>query len=396
MRATEILQEKLRPSLEFLHAKREGALWRVVDALLSGQLLWLTELGRSMPGNTSTKHRVKAVDRFLGSPKMQMATPQVYAAVAGFLLLSIDRPIVLVDWTGGESGHHILSAKVAFSGRALSILSRSYPDKKKANPDAEREFLDDLKKIIPAHCRPVLVTDAGFLFKWIDSVRACGWDYVARARLKKMIVRFNSRTMRLQELYKLANQKPRSLGTLALGKANPREHRVVLSAKPILKGRKNLGRKGRPRNGGIARVSRAAAREPLLLLTSLVEAPAAIVETYRMRMQIEETFRDLKSYRYGWSTRLIRSRCSRRIDMLLLVGAIAALAMHVIGLTVRGTPLAHGLQTNTERKRTVFSTFFLGRLALKARLEGQLLACSLRAALEHLVSSLPSLERMTA
>jgi len=396
MRAVEILQEKLESVLGFMHAKRRAALWRIIDGLLRGQELWLTELGRSLPGACSIKHRVKAVDRFLGSPVMQASIPAVYAALASFLLRSIKQPIVLVDWTGGESGHHVLSAKLAFSGRALSVLSRSYPEKVKANPDVEREFLNELKKIIPRHCRPVLVTDAGFLFKWIDSVRACGWDYVARARLKKMLVTFNKRSMRLHQVYELANQKPRNLGTVSLGKANPREHRVVLSAKPTLKGRKNLGRKGKPRNGGIARVSRAAAREPLLLLTSLVESPSAVVDIYRMRMQIEQTFRDLKSHRYGWSMRHIRSRCSRRIDLLLLIAAIAALAMHVIGITIRGSSFARGLQANTERKREVFSTFFLGRLALREGHEAHLLARSLREALRKLLAGLHSVELMPA
>jgi Transposase DDE domain len=397
MRAIEILQEKLGPSLTFLHAKRLGALWRAVEGLLRGQELWLTELGRNLPGDCAIKHRVKAVDRFLGSPKLRMALPQIYAAVARFLLYSVDRPVVLVDWTGGESGHYVLSAKVAFFGRALSIFSRSYPEAKKANPDVERAFLGELKAIIPPRCRPVLVTDAGFLFKWIDSVRSFGWDYVARARLKKMVVTFEKgQSMRLREAYELANQKPRDLGTASLGKANPRSHRVVLSAKPKLKGRKNLGRKGKPRKSGVAQVARAAAREPLFLLTSLDVAPRVVVEIYETRMQIEQTFRDLKSYRYGWSTRHIRSKCSHRIDVLLLIGAIAALAMHVIGLAIRGGSMAYGLQANTERRRSVFSTFFLGRLALRHGLEATLVERSLRMALRKLILSLRSVHEIPA
>lgn len=397
MRAIEILQEKLQPSLQFLHAKRRAALWRAVEGLLRGQELWLTELGRNLRGDCAIKHRIKAIDRLLGSPKMQMAIPQIYAAVAGFLLYSMERPVVLVDWTGGESGHYVLSAKVAFSGRAVSILSRSYPEAKKANPDVERAFIGELKAIIPSRCRPVLVTDAGFLFKWIDSVRAFEWDYVARARFKKMVVTFaNGRSMRLCEAYELANEKPRDLGTALLGKGNPRAHRVVLSAKPKLKGRKNLGRKGKPRKGGVAQVSRAAAREPLFLLTSLDVAPRIVVDVYGMRMQIEQTFRDLKSHRYGWSTRHIRSKCSRRIDLLLLVGALGALVMHVIGLTIRDSSLAYGLQANTERDRRVFSTFFLGRLALRHGLEAKLLERSLRAALRRLILSLRSVHEVPA
>ena len=395
MRAVEILQDKLGESLDFLHSKRRAALWRVVVGLLNGQELWLTELGRSLPGACSVKHRVKAVDRFVGSSAMQAAITKIYAALARLLLGSTKRPVLLVDWTGAGPGLYMLNASIAFAGRALSILSRTYSESKKANPDVERAFLSELKTIIPPHCRPVLVTDAGFLFKWVDSVRACGWDYIGRVRLKKMVLRIDGRCMRLDEVYKLAKRKPRNFGTVWVGKTNPRAHRVVLSAKPKTTGRHRLGRKGQPLTGSCARTCRDAAREPLLLITSLSDAPSVVVDIYQMRMQIEETFRDLKSHRYGWSTRHIRSANRGRVDVLYLIAALAAVAMHLLGLTIRGGLLARGLQANTERRRNVFSTFFLGKLAIKQNLDATIPARALRASLKRLISGLRSVDRMT-
>jgi len=327
---------------------------------------------------------------------MQAAIPKIYRALAELLLQRTARPVVLVDWTGAESGFYVLSAKIAFAGRALSILSRTYPERKKANPDVEREFLEELQEIIPRRCRPVLVTDAGFLFKWFDSVRELGWDYVGRIRLKKTGLFIGGRWMRLGLAYKLAHDKARSLGKIVVGKNNSRSHRVVLSAKPKTKGRRQLGRKGKPRNGGLARSARAAAREPLMLLTSLPDAPRTVVDIYRLRMQIEETFRDLKSHRYGWSTRHIRTTNARRLDLLLLIGALAAVAMHLLGMSIRDGRIAHGLQANTERTRRVFSTFFLGRLVLQQNIEAALSPRSLRTALAQLVSDIRSAERMAA
>lgn len=394
MRAIDILQEKLESSLNFMHSKRRAALWRLVDGLLQGQQLWLTELGRNLPGTCLIKHRVKAVDRFVGSSAVQSAVPNVYTALASYLLQRTERPVILVDWTGAGPGFYVLSAQVAFAGRALPILSRTYPEKKKANPDVERAFLDELKTIVPPHCRPVLVTDAGFLFKWVDSVRAYGWDYIGRARFKSMIVHVNGRCMRLHEAYKLARPKPRDLGTVWLGNNNPRAHRVILSARPRRKGRESLNRKGAPRASGVARTCRDAAREPWLLITSLADSARVVVDIYRMRMQIEQTFRDLKSYRFGWSTRHIRTANPLRIDVMLLVAAVAAVVMRLVGITIRGGPLARGFQVNTERRRSVFSTFFLGRLIFKQNLEDQLSARALRAAMRELPAILPSVERM--
>ncbi len=394
MRAIGILEGKLHEPLGFLHSKRRTALWRVVEGLLRGQQLWLTELGRSLPGNGVVKHRIKAVDRFVGNSAMQMAITKIYAALARVLLRSIKRPVLLVDWTGIAPGFFLLSAKVAFAGRAVTILSRTFPEAKKATPGAERAFLEELKAVLPDHCRPVLVTDAGFIFKWFDAVRALGWDYVGRVRLRLMVFNINGRCMPLPEVYGLAKRKPRDFGTICVGKLNPRVHRVILSARPKPKGRKRLGRKGQSLKSGVALAGEAANREPLLLVTSLPAPVRVVVDVYGTRMQIEETFRDLKSYRYGWSTRHIRSTRALRVDVLLMIGALAAVVMHLIGLAIRGGVLARGLQANTERRRNVFSTFFLARLALKQHLEAELRTETLVAAAKQLVSQLLAVERM--
>jgi hypothetical protein len=394
MRAVKILQDKLHERLGFLHSKRRTALWRVVEGLLQGQQLWLTELGRNLPGVCVVKHRIKAVDRLVGSSAMQMAITKVYAALAGLLLRSMERPVLVVDWSGIAPGLFVLSAKVAFAGRAVTILSRTFPEHLKATPRAERAFLKELKAVIPAHCRPVLVTDAGFIFKWFDTVRAFGWDYVGRVRLRLMVLTIDGQCMRLPEVYALAKKKPRDFGTIIVGKGNPRAHRVVLSGRPKRKGRKRLGRKGQPLKGGVAVAGEAANREPLVLVTSLSGSARVVVDVYRLRMQIEETFRDLKSHRYGWSTRHIRTVHAVRVDVLLLIGALAAVVMHVIGLAIRDGVLARGLQANTERRRRVFSTFFLARLALKQRLQATLRMKALRAAATQLMSLLVAIERM--
>jgi hypothetical protein len=102
MRALGILQKKLAGGLDFMHAKRVAAFWRAIEGLLGGQRLWLTAVGLSLPGRCSDKHRIKAVDRLVGSAAMQTAVPKLYAALAAFLLQHIRRPVILVDWTGAD------------------------------------------------------------------------------------------------------------------------------------------------------------------------------------------------------------------------------------------------------------------------------------------------------
>jgi hypothetical protein len=103
MRASAILQAKLRDGAEILHVKQWAALWRGVAGLLSGGQLWLTALGRSLPGQTGDKHRIKAVDRLLGCTAIQRGAAQLYAVISAFLLRRIRRPIILVDWATSRS-----------------------------------------------------------------------------------------------------------------------------------------------------------------------------------------------------------------------------------------------------------------------------------------------------
>jgi hypothetical protein len=384
MRAVGILQKKLGESLAFLHRKRAAAFWRAVEGLLDGQKLWLTALGRALSGRCSDKHRIKAIDRLVGSAGLQSSVPLLYAALARLLLRGIQRPVILVDWTGADPGFAVLSAKLSFRGRALSIFSRTFPKKRKCSPRAEREFLETMRAIIPPRCTPILVTDAGFLSDWFDAVRALGWHFVGRLR-GRMCMYVTQNWMTLEHVHTLAGRRPRDLGTTMISKKNTRVYRAVLSARPKRKGRKKIGRNGKPRRSTADRQRGAAAREPLVLVTSLSDPTRVVVEAYKLRMQIEETFRDLKSHRFGWSAEDIRSKEPKRIDVLLLVAAFASVAMHILGLAAADRKLQHGFQANTERRRAVFSSFFLAKLVLERNRARELSGPPLRAAFQQLL-----------
>jgi len=383
MRALGILQEKLENTLDFMHAKRTRALWRAIEGVLRGQRLWLTALGRSLPGSCTDKHRIKAIDRFVGSSAVQSEVPQLYAALARLLLRRIARPVILVDWTGIDPLFGVLSATLCFRGRGLPLFSRTFPKKRKSSPPAEREFLDALAEILPVNTKPIIVTDAGFLSKWANAVKALEWDFIGRLR-NRTALQLDGRWMSLTETHSLARRKPRNLGTVLVGRTLRQKHRVVLSRIPKLKGRRKIGRSGRPRRSTADRQRREAAREPWVLLTSMSDPARVVVEAYTMRMQIEETFRDTKSHRYGWSAKDIRSKNENRVDVLLLIAAFAAVAVHIIGLAAEEKGLHRGFQANTLRTRRVFSTFFLGNLVIARGYDVDLPVALLRAAIRKL------------
>ena len=77
-------------------------------------------------------------------------------------------------------------------------------------------------------------------------------------------------------------------------------------------------------------------------------------------MQIEETFRDIKSHRYGWSFEDARSDSTERLNVLLLVAALGAVAVLIVGVAAEQQELTRRYQANTVRNRRVLSVFFLG------------------------------------
>lgn len=367
MRTLEILQAALDRSLEGrVHCRQRAAVWRAVAGLLGGGKLWLTALGRSLPGETTDKHRIKAVDRLLGNRAVHEQLPLFYRALVAHLLRRTKTPIVLIDWTALGPGHYALSAQVCFDGRALPIYSRAWGKKLQGNRSKQHEFLRELATILPANCIPVIVTDAGFRSPWFDAVRAMGWNFVGRIR-NRTKAKFGNRWLYVRSLHASAGKRPKNLGWLSVGRVRPRSYRLVLAAKPILKGRSRLthcGTKGRRTQD---RRSSSGAREPWVLVTSLRCNAQSVVAIYRLRMQIEQTFRDAKNHRHGWSLRLVRSTSTLRLEVLLLIAALSMTVANAVGRAATHTGLHRSFQANTIRTRRVLSFFVLGLYVLKNR-----------------------------
>jgi hypothetical protein len=87
---------------------------------------------------------------------------------------------------------------------------------------------------------------------------------------------------------------------------------------------------------------------------------SGIVKRYRARMQIEESFRDLKSERFGLGLNMHNTHAIKRLKVLILIGTLSCIHLHLIGLAAREAGLSKRYQANTERKKTVLSCVFLG------------------------------------
>jgi hypothetical protein len=188
-----------------------------------------------------------------------------------------------------------------------------------------------------------------------------------------------------RELFDKAVLKARDLGRWSLAKSNPVELRLVAARKRCIRTTVHgttAAKKGRKR-----------AMEPWLLATSLADAtPEKVVKIYALRMQIEETFRDTKNHRFGWSFEDSRSTTCERIQVLLLIAVLGMLAVTLLGQAAerRGNHL--GYQANrTTRKRRVLSLFFLGKNIIGAGDDHRYSIGDLRGYLEEIREKAPCL-----
>lgn len=358
MRAEEILQRRFESELGAIHLSRVRLMFAVVHTLLRSGKLSLTSLGRAIAGATAPKHGIKRIDRLLGNEHIHRERIDFYRALARRLVRPGTRPLVIVDWTAVTTQLWALVAAVPYEGRALIIYAETHGISSYMKPHVNQSFLDNVKAVLPA-CTPIIVTDAGFRTPWMKLVLSYGWDYISRVRGLNLIRADKDEAWcDIERLWKMTGGRASELGSYEIGRKTRFRTRVVgIRKKP------KYQRRPAKRDFGPERQKRAA-REPWILATSLCARPAKVVAMYSLRMQIEETFRDAKSDRFGISLSHARTRSTSRADVLLLLAAFAHVLYVLLGLAAEAAGLQRRYQANTIRRRRVLSLAMLGRLVL--------------------------------
>jgi hypothetical protein len=363
MRVVEMVRDLVGSCSSVVHAVRVAAVTALVEGIVRGGRLSPATIGRVLPGRALPKHGIKRVDRLLGNPKMVGDRLFFFVAIARRLLRGCARPVILVDWT--QAGDHVaLVAAVPIGGRALPIYIEVHPLKKLGNVAVEKRFLCTLKTIIPTECRSVIVSDAGFKGPFFEAVLKQGWDFVGRIRGTAKAISSVGETIAKEQFYARASTTPTALGSFGLFVKQQIPCRLVLVRK-----RRRPGPKQPPPACKEECEMRQSALDPWLLATSMSDGDAAsIVALYARRMQIEETFRDAKNHRFGWSLGDVRLSTPQRTAVLLTLAALAILVVTVIGMAAEQRGAHRAYQANTEKRRVlsflVLATAILRRESL--------------------------------
>lgn len=365
MQAREVLHKLLVQTCGEMHAVRQEALEAVVWAGLTSQRMTVTGLGRAIGGTAREKHNIKRADRLLSNAHLQSERETIYGVLGRRLVGSQRHPVLLVDWSDLDEWrrNQVLRVSVAVEGRALTLYEEVHGRKTAVKPKTHVQFLHRLRAVLPIRCRPILVTDAGFKTPWFQAVEALGWYWVSRVRDRRYVkLGSESEWVSVKSLHPRANAIPQALGEVQLTRSQEHLCQLVLY-KGKAKGRREINRYGKRSRSRRSEKAARAAREPWILATHL---PAGhklahkAVKVYRQRMQIEESFRDMKSARFGLAFEFHRSRNPQRIAILLLIVALALQVLWLIGSMAKGRGLIRHYQANTVRHRDVLSVIFLG------------------------------------
>lgn len=340
MHAMSIIQDFLRDFCPSMHAKRRESLAKVTAAARAGGL-GVVKMAKHLP-SSSMRHRIKCCDRLLSNDHLHRERVMVYQALAHRLLQSRRQVVILVDWSElRENGSvHLLRAAAAVEGRAFTIYDEVHPQKLQANPRVHLAFMKTLKAILPAGCEPVIITDSGFRSTWFKALDKLGFSWIGRIRNRDMVrAASDDSWFGCKELYPRARADARKLGEFHYVRSNPTQCQLVIVKKRAA-GRQSKNKFGQRSQSQRSNKARAVQTEPWLLAVSPrlnTLSAQQVVALYAARMQIEQTFRDLKNAQWGAGLRTSQTRSAQRLAILVLIAVLLTYALWIIGLTLLRT-----------------------------------------------------------
>lgn len=365
------LHRHLAETCESIYETRLDAVMDVAFALQKSNDLSLTRMGRNLPGNIDVKHKIKKVDRLEGNKYLHNELHQLYIGLSQYVfsLLSFDKSIPLVVdlcFVKDEMQVQMLSAEVVTKGRTIPIYREIFNEGQLSG--RADTFLKNLSKCIPQDKKVVIIMDAGFFEDWFTAIESHNWYWICRTREGKSIKLSDTHDwISIKNFIPGIGVKSKNHNNVLLTRKHKHLCRIVTTRKPIKSKRKHYPPSVEKRRKIASGNFRKAAIEPWILATNLpVEYNATkVINLYHKRMQIEESFRDMKSHQFGLSGRYIRTTCANRWGVKMLLAAIVQIIYWILGVIAHSQGLQRLFQANTVKDKKVFSYFTLGRFILE-------------------------------
>lgn len=343
-----------------IHNKQAQVLSEVVETVLQAKTLSVTQVGRRMINLCKTRSNIRKVDRLYSNHNISGTRTTVYRALVKWFIKD-KHPLLLIDGSKlPNSDFYSLRASVARSGRGMTVYEAIYDISVQGSSPFYQQFLNGLAAVLGKDCQPILVTDAEFQVPWFKQVQAKGWEVVGRVRGNSYADLSDTKHfVPIKQLYQRASRKPAAWGHGYLTKESALAG-YFYCYKEQPKGRHAHTRSGRHSDTEKSKRYTRSAQEPWLLYSSLDKPANYIVNAYRLRMTIEENFRDSKSGRYGLGLKLTYSKSRHRYTMMLLVAMIAQAIAYLVGTIGEMKQIQYQFQANSIKTHRVLSRFYLG------------------------------------
>lgn len=324
-----------------MHKSRLKAVSAVLWGFLSAARLGISALGRAVAVETTPRHGIKRVDRLMANARWR--PEEVMAVLSGESARHLGALVVSLDWVELRGGFRALVASVCTRrGRALPVAWKVVHRERfrRSQNAVEDQLVERLGELLDAP-RVCIVADRGFrratFLSLLDSlgfgyvIRVCGKVHVSGRKYVGLLEGCGLREGREDDL----------------GASDYRED-------------------GEARTRLVWRWNRAQ-DEPWLLATNTGKSIKRVCEIYALRMEEEESFRDLKSHRYGFGLRYVLASTAERYDRMLAIWALGTWVLYAQGLAaVRARK--HLGQSTATNKRIDLSIVRLGHLLLRLAL----------------------------
>jgi len=240
--------------------------------------------------------------------------------------------VVALDWTDFDPDNQATIALYLITkhGRATPLLWKSVVKSELEGWRSQHEdaLLERFAEVVPVGTKVTVVADRGFgdqaLYELLKD--QLGFDFVVRFR----------------GVVKVASADGETKAAKAWVPANGRP--LLLRRARVTKSRREVG--------AVVCVKAKGMKEAWCLATSHEERTGAdIVKLYGKRFTIEESFRDLKNLRFGMGLTDTRISTPARRDRILLVGAIAAALLTLLGAAGEAVGEDRRMRANTSKER---------------------------------------------
>jgi hypothetical protein len=370
MDTSELLRTHLYDTCPNIHLARLEAVMDVAAGLQKSKSLSLSAMGRGLSSNIDDKHKIKKVDRLEGNKHLHGELDTLYGSLSDYIFKYVAHDVnvpILIDlcFIKDNKDIQMLSAEVALKGRSLPIYRDIFGNKNLKGRAGD--FLAGLSECLPENKEVVIVMDAGFGGDWFKEIEKYGWYWVLRVRQGKAIkLEKSGEWIDVNDFFPKVSTRAKSYDNAVITKKHNHSCRIITKRNTDKNTKSKYARQPRNYNAGNGDYKRSA-KEPWVLATNLPLSynSTKVVKYYEKRMQIEESFRDLKSPQFGLSARYARTKCIHRWGVKMLLGAIVQVIFWILGVIGHSQDLQRRFQANTVRDKKVFSYFYLGQMIIE-------------------------------